>query len=289
MATLLHMSDRRILFVHAHPDDESINTGATMARYAAEGAQVTLVTCTLGEEGEIIPPEYADLAADREDRLGEHRISELAEACEALGVSDHRFLGGPGRWRDSGMAGVPSNDRPGAFCRADLEEAADLLEEIVREVRPQVIVTYDDNGYYGHPDHIQAHRVSWRVFERSQGTDWRIDKFYAIAMPRSVLARSVAVLKASSPFRSPGSVDELPYGVPDDQVTTAIDCRSYLPRKLAALAAHRSQITVEGSHFALSNKVGQQAFGVEYYTRLAGPEGPLGPDGRENDLFGGLT
>ncbi|WP_106403033.1 N-acetyl-1-D-myo-inositol-2-amino-2-deoxy-alpha-D-glucopyranoside deacetylase [Actinocorallia populi] len=283
------MSDRRILFMHAHPDDESINTGATMARYAAEGAHVTLVTCTLGEEGEIIPPEYADLASDRQDRLGEHRVSELADACAALGVTDHRFLGGAGRWRDSGMAGVSSNDRPGAFWHADVDEAAALLEEIVREVRPQVIVTYDDDGYYGHPDHIQAHRVSWRVFEKSQGTDWQIDRFYAIAMPRSVLARSVAVLKASSPFRSPGSVDELPYGVPDDQVTTAIDCRAYLPRKLAALAAHHTQITVEGSHFALSNKVGQQAFGVEYYTRLAGPEGPLGPDGREHDLFGGLT
>ncbi|MEO3782406.1 N-acetyl-1-D-myo-inositol-2-amino-2-deoxy-alpha-D-glucopyranoside deacetylase [Actinocorallia sp. B10E7] len=283
------MSDRRVLFMHAHPDDESINTGATMARYAAEGAHVTLVTCTLGEEGEVIPPEYAALASDREDRLGEHRISELADACEALGVTDHRFLGGAGRWRDSGMAGVSSNERPGAFWQADLDEATAQLEEIVRDVRPQVIVTYDDNGYYGHPDHIQAYKISWRTFEKSQGTDWQIDKFYAIAMPRSVLARSVAVLKASSPFRSPGSVDELPYGIPDDQVTTAIDCRPYLPRKLAALAAHRSQITVEGTHFALSNKVGQQAFGVEYYTRLAGPEGPLGADGRENDLFGGLT
>jgi len=283
------MSDRRILFMHAHPDDESINTGATMARYAAEGAHVTLVTCTLGEEGEIIPPEYAELASGRQDRLGEHRISELADACKALGVTDHRLLGGAGRWRDSGMAGVESNERPGAFWQADPDEAAAQLEEIVREVRPQVIVTYDDNGYYGHPDHIQAHRISWRAFEKSQGTDWQVDKFYAIAMPRSVLARSVAVLKASSPFRSPGSVDELPYGVPDDQVTTAIDCRPHLPQKLAALAAHRSQITVEGAYFALSNKVGQQAFGVEYYTRLAGPEGPRGADGRENDLFGGLT
>ena len=289
MTTLLHMSDRRVLFVHAHPDDESINTGATMARYAAEGAQVTLVTCTLGEEGEIIPPEFADLAADRQDRLGEHRVSELAAACKALGVSDHRFLGGAGRWRDSGMAGVSSNDRPGAFWQADLSEATAQLEEIIREVRPQVLVTYDDNGYYGHPDHIQAFRVAWKAFEDSQGTDWQIAKFYAIAMPRSVLARSVAVLKASSPFRGPGSVDELGYGVPDDEVTTAIDCRAYLPQKLAALAAHHSQITVEGSHFALSNKVGQQAFGVEYYTRLAGPQGPLGPDGRESDLFGGLT
>src|SRR6266478_3364729 len=104
------MSDRRVLLVHAHPDDESIGTGATMAKYAAEGAHVTLVTCTLGEEGEILVPELAHLASDKEDGLGEYRIGELADAMKALGVSDHRFLGGAGRWRDSGMMGVPSND-----------------------------------------------------------------------------------------------------------------------------------------------------------------------------------
>ena len=105
-------SARRLLLVHAHPDDESIGTGATIARYAAEGAQVTLVTCTLGELGEVIPPELAHLATDG-DRLGEHRITELAAACAALGIGDQRFLGGPGRWRDSGMMGLPGNDEPG--------------------------------------------------------------------------------------------------------------------------------------------------------------------------------
>ena len=113
-------SARRLLLVHAHPDDESIGTGATIARYAAEGAHVTLVTCTLGELGEIIPPELAHLGADRENRLGAHRITELAAACAALGVSDHRFLGGPGRWHDSGMMGTPPNDWDGAFWRADI-------------------------------------------------------------------------------------------------------------------------------------------------------------------------
>ncbi len=115
---------RRLLLVHAHPDDESIGTGATMAKYAAEGAGVTLVTCTLGELGEIIPPDLADLASDKRNRLGEHRIGELAAACAALGVSDHRFLGGPGRWHDSGMMGTPSNDWDGAFWRADVGEAS---------------------------------------------------------------------------------------------------------------------------------------------------------------------
>lgn len=283
------MSDRRILFVHAHPDDESIGTGATMARYVAEGAHVTLVTCTLGEEGEIIPDELAVLGPDQDDTLGQYRIGELSEACKALGVTDQRFLGGPGRWRDSGMAGVPSNERPQAFWQAQVDDAARELEEIVKEVRPQVIVTYDDNGYYGHPDHIQAHRVAMKAFEMSQGTPWQVGKFYATAMPRSVLARSIAVLKGGGPFRAPGSVDELSFGVPDDVVTTAVDARAYLPQKLAALAAHKTQIMVEGSHFALSDKVGQQAFGVEYYTLLAGPKGPVGADGREGDLFAGLT
>ncbi|MEU8039244.1 N-acetyl-1-D-myo-inositol-2-amino-2-deoxy-alpha-D-glucopyranoside deacetylase [Streptosporangium sp. NPDC049078] len=159
------MTDRRLMLVHAHPDDETIGSGATMARYAAEGAHVTLVTCTLGEEGEVIPPELAHLTADRDDTLGEHRVGELAAACAALGVTDHRFLGGPGRWRDSGMMGAASNHRENAFWGADLDEAAGELARIIREVRPQVLVTYDENGFYGHPDHIQAHRVAWRAVE----------------------------------------------------------------------------------------------------------------------------
>src|SRR4051812_26645202 len=129
------------MFVHAHPDDESIGTGATMAKYAAEGAHVTLVTCTLGEEGEVIPSNLARLAADRDDTLGRHRVGELAAACRALGVEDHRFLGAPGRWRDSGMMGAATNDRPNAFWRADLDDAAGALVRVIREVRPQVLVT----------------------------------------------------------------------------------------------------------------------------------------------------
>src|SRR5919199_2444151 len=142
---------RRIVLVHAHPDDETIGTGATMARYASEGVLVTLVTCTLGEEGEVLVPELEHLAADREDGLGRHRIGELATAMEALGVEDHRFLGGPGRWRDSGMMGTPANERPDAFWQADLDEAVRELVAVVREVRPQVVVTYDENGGGGGP------------------------------------------------------------------------------------------------------------------------------------------
>src|SRR5262245_41980489 len=153
-------NDRRILFVHAHPDDETIASGATMAKYAESGAQVALVTCTLGEEGEVLVPEIAYLAAHDQDRLGEHRILELNEAIRELGVEDHEFLGGAGRYRDSGMMGLETNNRDDCFWQADLLEAAAYLVATIRRVRPHVVVTYDDFGQYGHPDHIQTHRVA---------------------------------------------------------------------------------------------------------------------------------
>src|SRR3954465_11762448 len=197
-----------MLLVHAHPDDETIGNGATMAKYAAEGAHVTLVTCTLGEEGEILVPALEHLAADKEDGLGEHRIGELADAMKALGVSDHRFLGGAGRWRDSGMMGTPSNDNAACFWQADLEGAGGELGRGVREggaqgglggvmggVRPQVVITYNENGGYGHPDHIQAHRVAVAAFDAAgdpgrypdAGAPWRPTKLYYTAFPVSFL------------------------------------------------------------------------------------------------------
>src|SRR6201995_3284601 len=157
-----HGVERSLLLVHAHPDDESIGTGATMAKYAAEGARVTLVTCPLGELGEIIPPDLRHLFPDE---LGQHRIAELERACAALGVSDHRFLGGEGRYRDSGMMGLPDNDDPRCFWQADVDEAARALVKVIDEVEASVLVTYDAHGFYGHPDHIQAHRVTVRARE----------------------------------------------------------------------------------------------------------------------------
>src|SRR5947209_2231958 len=161
-----------------------------MAWYAGAGAHVTLVTCTLGEEGEIHVPELAQLAAAEADQLGGYRIGELAAACAALGVTDHRFLGGAGHWRDSGMMGLPTNDHPRAFWRADLDTAAGLLVEVIREVRPQVLVTYDPNGFYGHPDHIQAHRVAMRAAELA-GPDGPA-KIYWTAVPVSALEAGFA-------------------------------------------------------------------------------------------------
>jgi N-acetyl-1-D-myo-inositol-2-amino-2-deoxy-alpha-D-glucopyranoside deacetylase len=230
---------QRLLLVHAHPDDESIGTGATMASYAASGANVTLVTCTLGELGEIIPPELQHLSPDE---LGQYRIGELNAACGALGVADHRFLGGAGRYRDSGMMGTEGNEDPRCFWQADLDEAARQLAAIIGEMNPQAIVTYDANGFYGHPDHIQAHRVAWRAHELD-GAD---RMFYATAAPDF-----------------PG-------------VTTRVDATAYLDAKLAAMRAHATQITVDPPYFALSNNIRQEALGVECYTLLAG-QGPSSP------------
>ncbi|MFI6285265.1 N-acetyl-1-D-myo-inositol-2-amino-2-deoxy-alpha-D-glucopyranoside deacetylase [Streptomyces sp. NPDC051018] len=291
------LSTRRLLLVHAHPDDESITNGATMARYAADGARVTLVTCTLGEEGEVIPPNLAHLASDRDDRLGAHRVGELAAAMKELGVTDHRFLGGQGRYRDSGMMGVGQNRREDAFWRTPVDDAAPDLVEIIRSVRPQVMVTYDPDGGYGHPDHIQTHRVAMRAaelageraFRRDLGDPWTIAKIYWTRMPRSVAEEGFARLRASGAAAFPGvaQIGDLPGVVDDSQITAEIDGTAYADRKAAAMRAHATQIAVQGDVFALSNELGQPIFATEYYQLAEGDPGvPSGE--REHDLFAGV-
>jgi len=289
---------RRLLLVHAHPDDESIGNGATMARYAAEGDHVTLVTCTLGEEGEVIGAGLAHLTADQEDILGAWRIGELDAAMAELGVTDHRFLGGPGRYRDSGMMGVDSNRHPDCFWRADLDEAAGHLVAVVREVRPQVLVTYDPNGGYGHPDHIQAHRVAMRARDLAADPAYRpelgaahdIAKVYWNCMPRSVVEAGFAALRAAgkeSPFPGIATADDVPGVVADELVTAAVDGSAYAARKSAAMRAHATQIAVDGPFFALSNDLGQPMPVTEYYRLVHGEAGPRGATGWEDDLFAG--
>ncbi|MGG8409143.1 N-acetyl-1-D-myo-inositol-2-amino-2-deoxy-alpha-D-glucopyranoside deacetylase [Streptomyces sp. 12297] len=292
---------RRLLLVHAHPDDESINNGVTMAKYAAEGAHVALVTCTLGEEGEVIPPGLAHLTADRDDTLGSHRVGELAAAMAELGVSDHLFLGGPGRFRDSGMMGVPQNHRADAFWEADVDEAAAHLVEVIRRLRPQVLVAYDPNGGYGHPDHIQAHRVAMRAAElaaepayrRDLGDPHEIAKIYWNRVPRSVVEAGFARLRAKgeeSPFAGIAEVDDVPGVVPDERITAEIGCEpeaaAYRAAKAAAMRAHATQIAVDGPFFALSNDLAQPLLAQEYYELVHGRPGvPAGQ--RERDLFAG--
>ncbi|MGW0080769.1 N-acetyl-1-D-myo-inositol-2-amino-2-deoxy-alpha-D-glucopyranoside deacetylase [Streptomyces sp. NPDC003393] len=286
-------SARRLLLVHAHPDDESINNGATMAKYAAEGAQVTLVTCTLGERGEVIPPGLRHLAGAA---LGAHRRQELAAATRELGVGDVRLLGGAGRYRDSGMMGLPDNEDPDCLWQADLDEAAGHLVAVIREVRPQVLVTYDDNGGYGHPDHIQAHRIAMRAADLAAdpavrpdlGEPWRIARVYWNRMPRSVAEAAFARLQdelAQLPFAKSAAVEDVPGVVADERVDARIDGTAHAAAKAAAMRAHATQIEVAEPCFALSNELAQPLFTTEYYELVRGE----GAAGVHDDLFAGIA
>jgi N-acetyl-1-D-myo-inositol-2-amino-2-deoxy-alpha-D-glucopyranoside deacetylase len=302
------MSDipaRRLLLVHAHPDDESIGTGATMAKYVAEGAGVTLVTCTAGERGEVLVPELEHLGWERDGGLADHRRGELEDAMKALGVSDHRFLGGFGRYSDSGMAwheegyAIAGDDRPvNAFWDADLTEAATLLVEVIREVRPQVMSTYDQFGNYGHPDHIQAHRVATYAaslaavptYRPDLGEPWEIAKIYWQAMSESRWRRSLRAIRDAGDTTSFEGMDPdgpLPMATPDADLAAEIDGTPYAEQKVAALHAHRTQIEVDGPFFALSNHVGNEVLGIESFRIAKGTPVP-GPDGLEHDLFAGI-
>ncbi|MBK3578014.1 N-acetyl-1-D-myo-inositol-2-amino-2-deoxy-alpha-D-glucopyranoside deacetylase [Streptomyces sp. MBT65] len=277
---------RRLLLVHAHPDDESINNGATMAKYLAEGAHVTLITCTLGERGEIIPPALRHLSGAG---LAEERERELAAAMKALGVTDHRLLGGPGRYRDSGMMGTSDNDDPGCFWRADLDEAAGHLVEVIREIRPQVLVTYDPDGGYGHPDHIQAHRVAMRAVQLAADAGQSIAKVYWNRVPRSVVEEGFARLRDALPglpFAAAAAVDDVPGVVDGELITAAVDGGAYAAAKTAALRAHATQLEVapDQPYFALSNELAQPVFTTEYYELVQGVPGGA----PETDLFEGL-
>ncbi len=295
-------ADRSILLVHAHPDDETIGTGATMAKYAAAGARVTLVTCTRGEEGEILVPDLVHLAADQQDGLGEHREKEMADAMSELGVTDHRWLGAAGLYRDSGMIGTPANERPECFWRADLREAADHLVPVIREQRPQVLVTYDDFGGYGHPDHIQAHRVATYAqllagapsYRPDLGEPWDIPKSYWTAMPEGLFREGLRRLRAAGDatmFEGLDPEGELPPTfVPDKFITARIDGAAHVEKKMAAMRAHATQIAVDGPFFALSNNLGNQIWGLECYRLVRGVAGPRDPEtGAETDLFAGIA
>jgi N-acetyl-1-D-myo-inositol-2-amino-2-deoxy-alpha-D-glucopyranoside deacetylase len=297
--------EQRLLLVHAHPDDESINNGATMAKYAAEGRGVTLVTCTLGEEGEVLAPDLVHLAADADDTLGRYRIEELAAAMKALGVTDHRFLGGPGRYRDSGMewdetghARPKATVRDDTFWKADLTEAADHLVAVIREVRPQVMVTYDEFGNYGHPDHIQAHRVAMYAAQLAAVPSYRLDlrepweiaKIYWNTMSSSRMKRGaerLAEMGVANPFEDMDPDNHRLFS-PDDAIACAVDGTAYVDQKMAALKAHATQITTDGPFFALSNNVGGEAWGIEEYRIAKGVKGPVDERGWETDLFAGL-
>lgn len=298
----------RLLLVHAHPDDESIGQGATMAKYVAEGRGVTLVTCTAGEMGEILVPGLVHLAADQEDTLGEHRKGELDAAMVALGVTDHRFLGGFGTYRDSGMKwhedghAIAADDiHDNAFWHADLTEAATHLVAVIREVRPQVMVAYDEFGGYGHPDHIQAHRVAMYAaqlaavasYRPDLGEAWEIAKIYWGAMAESRLREGLRAMRASGDTTTFEGMDPdgplPPIFRRDEDIDCEVDAGAYVDQKLDALRAHATQITTDGPFFALSNNMGAQAFGREQFRLVKGVPGDTADNGWETDLFAGVS
>ncbi len=300
------MTDQRILFVHAHPDDETINNGATMAKYVAEGRGVCVVTCTAGEMGEVLVPDLSHLAYDNDGGLGEHRKGEIGDAMAKLGVTDHRWLGGFGRFHDSGMAWhadghavegefVPDN----AFWSADLTEAADELVKEIRQLRPQVLVTYNEFGGYGHPDHIQAHRVAMYAallaaaptYKLALGEPWDIAKIYWCAMSEGRMRESLRQIRASGDTTTFAGMDPDgqmgPFVTPDAQIAACVDAREFVQTKLAALKLYRTQVDPDGPFFG-GGESSHAFWGDEYYVLVKGQRGPHGEGGFETDLFAGL-
>lgn len=281
----------RLLFVHAHPDDETLTTGATIAHYAARGAEVHVVTCTLGEEGEVIGDRYAQLAVDHADQLGGYRISELTKALNALGIGEPQFLGGPGRWRDSGMEGTSARKQQ-RFIDADFDEAVGELVQIIETLRPHVVVTYDPDGGYGHPDHKQAHRVTTAAVEAARdGGGWAVPKFYWTVMASTAMRAGLQGLRDTPEEWIRIDVGDVPFGYSDEQIDAVVDATAQLPAKVAAMRAHATQVTVssDGTAFALSNNLALPLIGEEHYVLVSGEAGERDERGWETDLLHGLN
>lgn len=283
-----------IVAVHAHPDDESITMGATLARYAAAGVPVTLVTATLGEQGELMHGRLGGLAADRADQLGGFRLAELHAACGALGIADQRMLGGIGSFRDSGMAGTPSAAHPSAFVHAQRggprhAEAVSALLDILDEVRPAVVLSYDATGGYGHPDHIAAHQVAGAAVEHHSTLRRSAVRLCEVVRPRRALEVALeslwaAPLPAGFVRPEPGALGTLTGA---DGFDCAIPAGPFAAARRAAMRAHATQLDVWSGAidgFALTDLRAQPLLGVEYFRVLAGPPSPPG----STDLFAGL-
>jgi N-acetyl-1-D-myo-inositol-2-amino-2-deoxy-alpha-D-glucopyranoside deacetylase len=297
------------MLVHAHPDDETIGNGVTMAKYASEGAAVCLVTCTLGEEGEVLVDDLAHLAPDQSDDLGGHRLGELKLAMEILGVTDFIRLGGDGRYRDSGMAydddgRAIARDvlRERTFWTADLLEAANELVPVIRDRRPQVLITYNEVGGYGHPDHIQAHRVAMYAtqlagvasYRRDLGKPWTVARVFWSTMSKSWMMAGIQALRQAGDVETFKDFDFDPNGplsslISDDaDITVEIDGTPWAAQKIAAMRAHATQITPDGPFFAGAEVLGDMRWAREHYRLATGVPLPQG-EGWANDLFAGLS
>jgi mycothiol conjugate amidase Mca len=279
-----------LMAVHAHPDDEAIGTGGVLALAAAEGIRTVLVTCTGGEVGEIAPETGVTL-----EGLGEVRKRELEEACRILGITHLELLG----YRDSGMEGTADNEHPNAFARADLDAATAKLVALVRKYRPDVLVTYNENGFYGHPDHINAHRITVGAYELAADPDhpsengdgpWAPKKLYYTAVARSAMVRFGERLRELGIETPAGDGDESPgpepeWGTPDELITTVVDVSEHVEQKRQALFAHATQMGPEVFFARLPTPAFHQMFGQEQF-QLVKSRVPSTPP--EADLFDGL-
>jgi N-acetyl-1-D-myo-inositol-2-amino-2-deoxy-alpha-D-glucopyranoside deacetylase/mycothiol S-conjugate amidase len=274
-----------LLAVHAHPDDEVICMGGTFAHYAAEGLRTALVCCTRGEEGMIHDPALDP--AEAYPRLGAIREGELRAAAGILGVTAVHVLG----YRDSGM---PANANPSSLINADPAAAAERLAPIVRALRPHVVVTYDEHGGYGHPDHVMAHRVTRLAIARAAhggagGPGWDVPKLYYTVFPRSVLRWVNEQMQARGlrpPFREENLALDIRQGVvPDEVIAARVVVRRYQEQVRRALRAHHTQIRADDLLLALPRDIAAEAFAVDHYirayTRVPAPD-------QEMDLFAGL-
>jgi LmbE family N-acetylglucosaminyl deacetylase len=265
-----------LMAVHAHPDDEAIGTGGVLAHYADEGVRTVLVTCTNGELGDAPGGLKPGDPGHDEQVVVPLRREELEASCKVLGVSDLELLG----YHDSGMVGWPQNDAPGSFWHTPVNEAAHRLAELMVRYQPQVVITYDENGFYGHPDHIQANRITQAAIAECGIPD----KLYYTAVARSLMLGFADTLRSAG-IELPEEVNENPeFGTPDELITTTVDCTAVAGRKYASLAAHASQ---SDNIFFL--KMGEELFGTlmgnESFVRVIDRTGSPTP---ESDLFAGL-
>ena len=293
--------DGGVMFVHAHPDDECVATGGTIARLVAEGVRVDLVTCTDGAEGEVHDP---DLDADEaRPRLAEIRAKELACSVHALGGAaiHHHVLG----YRDSGMIGTEANEHRESFWKADIGEATRRLLAVVREARPSAIVSYDENGNYGHPDHINAARIARDAYAAAAdasvhpevGPPWKVSRFYEIAFSREAWfdvmtqmkergialpwdfdaaiegreadelnpTNVAAVAEVAGALEEGATEADVEWGIPDERVTTRVDVRGHLDAKRGSMACHRTQRQDLGWMLELPDDLADRILGTEHY------------------------
>jgi N-acetyl-1-D-myo-inositol-2-amino-2-deoxy-alpha-D-glucopyranoside deacetylase len=265
-----------LLLVHAHPDDEAISTGGVMLKAKRDGHRVVLVTATRGEAGEI---HNMDPEATR-PRLGEIRTKELEAAARLLGVDRLEFLG----YRDSGMVGTPENEDPRSFHQAPLEEAAARLASVLREEKPDVVVTYAEDGIYGHPDHIKAHFVTNAALDLLELEGWRPRKVYYTAVPRSAMEAFTAQMPEEARQRE--TVGMRIAGTPDELITTNVDVSEFVDAKRKAFGVHVSQNDPNSWFANMAEQIYKLAFGTEHFVLARGNPGSKLP---EEDLFAGVA